>query len=163
VWHVISFLIEHGFFGIGSEEGFEAIHPQLNKIIRDLKPMMNTDQRLQTTLNRLMSSLDSSIESITQEFNTKKSSMTNNRPKEHKKSGRSRNRESGLIIDTGLEVDTHDANFLFMPECNGLIKACWREVTDFVCYSKAPPSWSKVFADSEDLGNMKKEEATCIC
>jgi hypothetical protein len=161
VWHIIFFIVEHGFYGIGSEEGFEAIHPQLNKIIKDLKPMMNTEQRLQTTLDRLMSSMDSRVESITQEFNTQKASMAKNRPTEYKTQGRSRNKESGLIIDTGLQADAND-NFLYMPECKGLIKACWREVAKFVCHSKAPSSWSKVFADSEDLGNAKKEEATFV-
>jgi hypothetical protein len=49
-----------------------------------------------------------------------------------------------------------------LPESKDLIKTSWSKVVEFVCYSKAPASWSRVFADSEELGNVKKEEAT-IC
>jgi hypothetical protein len=49
-----------------------------------------------------------------------------------------------------------------LPESKDLIKISWCEVAEFVCYSKAPALWSRVFADSKDLGKVKKEEAT-IC
>jgi hypothetical protein len=161
VWHVVEFIREYEMYEIISEEGFEAIHPQINKIIKELKPMMNTKQRLQTTNDRLMSSLDSSVESITQEFKTRKASTVKNRPKEYNKQGRSRNAESGCIVYTGLQDDPDDENCLLLPQSKDLIKVSWREVFEFACYSKAPASWSKVFADCEDLGNVKKEEATC--
>jgi hypothetical protein len=99
--------------------------------------MMDTKKRLQTTLNRLTSSLDSGVESITQEYNVKKATKSQ-RPTEYKKQGRSRNAESGSIIYTGIQADPDDENYLMLPESKGLIKTSWCEVAEFVCYSKAP-------------------------
>jgi regulator of replication initiation timing len=128
----------------------KAIH-DINKIVKELKPMMNTKQQLQTTNNRLMSSLDSSVESMTQEFNARKASTVKNRPKEYNKQGRSCNAEFGCIVYTGLQDDPDDENCLFLLHSKDLIKVSWHEVFELACYSKAPASWSKVFADCEDL------------
>jgi hypothetical protein len=47
------------------------------------------------------------------------------------------------------------------PDGKYLIQKEWREVYEFLCHSKVPKSWLRVFKDRDDLGNMKKEEAKC--
>ena len=44
--HVIPFLLKHEILGIFSEEGFEAVHPQMNKICNDLSIMVCTSKRV---------------------------------------------------------------------------------------------------------------------
>ena len=143
-------------YGILSEEGFEAVHPKLNKIVHELKPMVDTTQRLERTVSRLMSSLNDSIQRITQEYNLKLASRHSTaRPTTYNTTGRSRNHVSGIIFQTGL-VGEDDEECLRSGDGKYLIKTEWREVYEFLCHSKVPKSWSRIFEERDDIGNVKK-------
>jgi hypothetical protein len=157
--HVIDFIKEHGMYGRISEEGFEAIHPKMNKIHRDLKPMRETKKRLETTSNRLQASLNPDVESFRQEYLNNKQGRYTSRPSKYNiTKAKSRNSESHSIEYTTFDVGSDDC--LEVPSGSdnvNLIKAEWKGVYELVCDSKVPDSWSKVFEQRDDLGNAKKE------
>jgi hypothetical protein len=151
--YVLGFSEVHGMYGILSEEGFEAVHPKFNKIVHNLKPMVDTTQQLERTFSHLMSSSNDAIKRITQEYNAKLASWYSAaRPPTNSMTGRSRNHESRIIFETGL-VGEEDEECLLLADGKYLIK---REVCEFLCHSKVPKSWSRILKERDDLGNVKK-------
>jgi hypothetical protein len=117
----VDFIVEHGMYGILLEEGFEAVHPKLNKIIHNLKPMVDTKQRLERTSSRLMSSLNNAVERVLQAYAAKLSSCYSVRSTTYNTTGRSWNHESGIVFETGL-VGEDNGNYLQSPDGKYLIQ-----------------------------------------
>jgi hypothetical protein len=101
-------------------------------------------------------SLNPKIENIKAEFRLKLRGQYHNRPKAYKKAGRSRNQTNGVVESYDLKgID--GGTYFELENDDGIIKTSWKNVYEMFCYSRVPDSWSKVFTERDDLGNISKE------
>jgi hypothetical protein len=158
LWDAIHFIEEHKMFGILAEQGFEALHKNMNKINKDLKPMVDTNARQQTTFNRIQAGLNPEFDAIKWAYLNRRSERYTNRSKTYKTSRKSR-KDDMVAIAITLDELLVDERYFEVDNSTHLIKENWKEVYQMVVQFKVPASWSKVFDDRDDLGNVKKEEA----
>jgi hypothetical protein len=115
-------------YGILSEEGFEAIHPLINRLLADLKPIMDAEGRMQTLANRVHKSFNPKIENIKVEFRFKLRGRYHNRPKAYKKAGHSRNQTNGVVESYDLKgID--GGTYFELENDDGIIKTSWKMCT----------------------------------
>jgi hypothetical protein len=157
MWDAINFIVEHKMFGILAEQGFEALHKNMNKVNKDLKPMVDTNAREQTTFNRIQAGLNPEFDAIKWTYCDRKSERYTDRPKTYKTSRKTRKDD---MVAIAITLDRLvDGRYFEVDNCTHLIKEEWKEVYEMVVHFVVPASWSKVFDDRDDLGNVKKEEA----
>jgi hypothetical protein len=157
IWDAINFIVEHKMSGILAKQSFEALHKNMNKDNKDLKPMVDNNARQQTTFNHIQAGLNPEFDAIKWAYCDWKSKQYTNRPKTYKTSRKSRKDDMVTIVITLDELV--DWRYFEVDNCMHLIKEDWKEVYQMVVHFIVPASWSKVFDDHDNLGNVKKEEA----
>jgi hypothetical protein len=144
LFHLIRFLEEWEFCGRGSEEGFEAFHPFLARLLRDLKAMASTQARVQTASQRFSIRLNPEIQAIGNKLTTKGSKRSQYKPKEHVTRA-----NEPLPIGGGDNSDSTAPDGLFKLGTGEYLKNEWLAVAELAMSGKAPTEWKEVFANQQ--------------
>lgn len=152
--HVRDFIVLHGFFGVISEEAFEAFHPLVARVMNNLKPMVSMKQRVRTTFHHLSVGLNQKVQAVLTEVRAKTKGKKRGT---YKTKAAPRASQDMDLVSSVLEEDS-TGEFLVLAD-NSMICKEWLEVYNMVANNKVPAAWSRVFEEDDSLGNVKREEA----
>lgn len=146
LWHSLEFVAFHGFYGLVSEEGFEAFHPLVNQVVEDTKPMMSTVSRLQTVCNRLMSRSRARFQTVMERlhYTIREGKRSTARPKSYDTTENERNKASNECR-TRSEPLARSGELYVLPNGQGLIKPAWKDLYEMTCQTKYPDTWEAPF------------------
>ena len=152
--HGILFLLKHEMLGILSEEGFEAVHPQMNKICNALSSMVCTSKRVHKHFHRIMIGLKT-------EFNKARSAFdinTNGKKRgNYRKEGIARAADTGLVADNLSTSEIHPGIFTVWSTGH-IVKIEWQECFEYVCCGRAPKKVDQYISQGR-FGKCCKDQA----
>ncbi|CAB9522585.1 unknown protein [Seminavis robusta] len=148
VSHIPQFARKHGMLGRCSEEGFESSHKCIESVRKPLSCMTSTEDRAHTIYRRIMlqsrPEIERTFESINNHFTKGKRGPYNKDPTKMK------------TADSTSAAKVFGCSPLpegFVQSINGyVIKEAWKDYFEYVCFSKVPSSWTKVFSEDTSLG-----------
>lgn len=141
----------HMYYRIG-EEGFEGVHPVMEKVKGNLKSIVNTEARIQTMYRRFQVSLASGVEAGKKELDDNIKTGPRGR---YAKVMATRKEESLSFKKDVLWEEPAGYVHLVGGE---VMKKEWMEVYSFVQSGIVPASWWNAFEKDETLGDLAKEK-----
>ena len=137
-YHVRPFMIKHGFYGRGSEEGFEQAHNEFDSDAKIVSRMPCPVNRVNAFVRRQNSSSDPKLIPILQGMEGKKRGA-------YQPSDKRKRKRIGTVQQTALE----DAGGAYLEakdtkaDRTYLIKECWKDVYLMCAYGVPPDSWKE--------------------
>jgi hypothetical protein len=155
--HLIEFIKEWEFLGRVSEEGFEAFHPFLAKLLKDLKAMPCTQARVKTASQRFSVRFLPTVQAIDKTLTSKGA-----------KRGPYKSKDSVTRENESLSIVSPDNSDSGVPDgltrltTGEYLKEEWIPVAEFVMAGRVPVEWKSAFADAHlgSVMSMKAEYCT---
>ena len=134
------------------EEGFEAMHPRMEKVKSNLASMISTEQRIQTMYRRFQVSLAAPVEAAKKQLDDE---IKTGPRGAYDKVKKTRKQESLFVANDVLREEPEGFVHLASGE---VMKKEWLDVYAFVQFGKAPQAWWAAFDAANDLGDLAKEK-----
>jgi uncharacterized protein YcgL (UPF0745 family) len=148
--HVLLFIIRYGFYGRGSEEGFEGKHPEINKIVTNIRSVACDKVKIGCMVKAYLLHL---YPEFARELAEIDEAMTSKKRGKYKVSNRPKN-----ILKIAIADPTDVGHGCLKLYNDKMIKNEWLDVYLYLLYHIVPSSWCVTFENDDSIEPKIKEQ-----